>query len=100
MCVPLMCLGGPRDCCANGDCCWCGQSQKAQNHTRELHTGAKLHARSVLYGCSLRILQRQAQLSGEALDGCTCTLPGAIGLEPQVANPPAPGRNHAADGTE
>ena len=46
------------------------------------------------------ILQRQPQLLRERVDRRAASLPGAFGLEPQVADAAAPRRDDAADGAE
>src|SRR5919197_5783129 len=48
----------------------------------------------------LRILERQPQFLCERIDRRSAPLPGPFRLEPQVADPPAPRRNDAADRAE
>src|SRR4051812_22811058 len=55
---------------------------------------------SVLASCALRVLQCKLQLFGERLDGRAATLPGAVGLEPEIADASAPRRDHTADRPE
>src|ERR671927_191291 len=49
---------------------------------------------------TLRVLQRQPELLRERIDGRSRALPGAVGLEPQVADPAPPRRDDAADRAE
>src|SRR6516225_8181654 len=49
---------------------------------------------------SFRILKREPQLLGERIDRRAAALPGPFGLEPQVADAPAPRRDRAADRPE
>src|SRR5690349_4793470 len=49
---------------------------------------------------AFRILQREPQLLRERIDGRARPLPGAFGLEPQIADPPAPRCDHAPDRAE
>ena len=55
---------------------------------------------SIRLSRALRILQREPQLLRQRIDGRAAALPGAFGLEPQVADAAAPRRDHAADGAE
>src|SRR5437764_8736390 len=50
--------------------------------------------------CSLGILQRQPQLLRQRIDRCPAALPGALRLEPEIADAAAPRRNHATDRPE
>src|SRR5205085_11624167 len=50
--------------------------------------------------CAFRIFQRQLQFARERVDGRTGTLPGAVGLEPQIPDPPSPRRDDPADRPE
>src|SRR6478672_159751 len=49
---------------------------------------------------SLRILQRQAQLLRQRVNRGSVALPGALGLEAQVTDAPAPRGNDAANSPE
>src|SRR5947207_10348528 len=49
---------------------------------------------------AFRILQREPQLLRERIDGRARALPGAFGLEPQIADAPAPRRDHTPDRAE
>src|SRR5712692_7439717 len=49
---------------------------------------------------ALTNLTREPQLFCQRIDGGTCALPGALGLEAQVADSAAPRRDHAADGAK
>src|SRR5207248_7335649 len=51
-------------------------------------------------GGAFRILQREPQLLGQRVDRRPGALPGAVGLEPQVADAAAPRRDDAADRAE
>src|SRR4051794_37426924 len=53
-----------------------------------------------LDGRALRVLERQPQLFGERIDRGAGALPGAVGLEPQIADAATPRRDHAADRAE
>ena len=53
-----------------------------------------------LNGRALRIPQREPQLLRQRIDRRAGALPGAFGLEPQIADAAAPRRDHAADGAE
>ena len=44
--------------------------------------------------------KREPQLLRERVDGRSGPLPRPLGFEPQVADPPAPGRDDAADRAE
>src|SRR6478735_5826900 len=56
--------------------------------------------RGTLYRGPLRVLQREPQLFRQRIDGRAGALPGAVGLEPQVADAATPRRDDAADGAE
>src|SRR6476646_4711846 len=56
--------------------------------------------RGTLYRGPLRVLQREPQLFRQRIDGRAGALPGAVGLEPKVADAAAPRRDDAADGAE
>ena len=74
-----------------------------QNNTRDLHTGVEVtRARGCTHYTAAPSGYCNARRSSLAssFDRRSSALPGAVGLEPQVANAPAPWRNHAADGPE
>src|SRR5919197_538470 len=56
--------------------------------------------RSVLDGGTFGILQGEPQLFRQRLDGGAGALPLPFGLEPQIADAPAPRRDHPADRPE
>ena len=45
-------------------------------------------------------MQREPQFLGERVHGRSAALPGALGLEPKIADPAAPRGNDAPDGPE
>src|SRR5262245_36214513 len=49
---------------------------------------------------ALRVLQGEAELLRERVDGGAAPLPRALGLEPEIADAAAPRRDDAADGAE
>src|SRR3954462_1205752 len=51
-------------------------------------------------GRSLRVLQRQPQFLRQRIDRGASPLPGAFGLEAEVADAASPRRDYAADRTE
>src|SRR5687768_1572970 len=62
--------------------------------------GASSEAPSGLYPRPFRIFQSQLQFPRQRLDRRAAALPGAIRLEPQVADSPAPRSDDPADGAE
>src|SRR5882672_5248726 len=74
----------------------------AESNRRERRAKISLRAQRALRlnGSSFRIHQREPQLLCERIDGRAGPLPGAFGLEPQVADAAAPWRDDAADRPE
>src|SRR5262252_1834563 len=61
---------------------------------------SKVANSSLLYRCAFRILQREPELFRQRVDGGAAPFPGAVGLEPEIADAASPRRDDAADGAE
>src|SRR5215217_7284595 len=53
----------------------------------------------LLHASAFRIFQREFEFARKRLHRCSAALPGAFGLEPQIADTPAPRRDDASNRT-